>query len=171
MRQKQFRGTADASARSWAVATAAAWRYRAVHRWFVRRRTRSSLVDVAIGRATVARGVVPLAVEELDLPIAGVLVGGEVRFDRHDLPFHGKHFGDRAAVERVQLRPGRRQQEGTSLGELVETGLRRAPERAVGFGVLTVGTLPLRQCTDEEKGVVATGALLFRRHPIRPRPK
>ena len=53
--------------------------------------------------------------------------------------------------------------------EVVERLLGRDPAGPVGFGVLAVGPLSLRQCADKEVRVVAAGALLLRRHPVRPR--
>ena len=83
LRRQRSRGTPDGSARWSAAATAAAWRCPAARRWCGRRRTRSCqrrVGAVALGRATVARGVVAVAVEELDLPVAGALWRrGEVR--------------------------------------------------------------------------------------------
>src|ERR1700730_3205342 len=110
--QKRSRGTPGVSTHWWAVATAAAWRCRAAHRWCGRRRTRSCkrrVRAVAIGRAVVATIVLAVAVEELDLPVAVPL--GKMRFDGDDLTLDCKHFGDGAPGQRVQLRPRRRQQE------------------------------------------------------------
>src|SRR3979490_3211763 len=93
-----------------AAAKAAAWRCRAAQRWCGRRRTRSCnwcVAAVAVGGAAVAGLVVAVAVEKLALPVTGDCIGGQMRFDGDDLAFDGEHLGDRAAVQRVELRPGR----------------------------------------------------------------
>src|SRR3981189_334978 len=102
--QKRSRGTPGVSTHWWAVATAAAWRCRAAHRWCgggVTRSCKRRVRAVAIGRAVVAGVVVAVAVEELDLPVAVPL--GKMRFDGDDPTFHGKHFGDIAPGQAGQL--------------------------------------------------------------------
>ena len=113
--------------------------------------------------------VIAVGVEELENPV--IAVDFDVRLHGHDLTLDGQHVGNRAPVQRVQLRPGRRQQEATAGFEFGDGGLRRGPLRTVGFGVVAVGTLTFRQHPDEEVGVIATGALGFGRHPVGPRPQ
>ncbi len=60
-----------------------------------------------------------------------------MRLDRHDLAFHGQHFGDGAAGQRVQLRPRRRQQERARLGEVVERLPRGVIQSARSVSVLS----------------------------------
>ena len=90
---------------------------------------------------------------------------------RDDPALHGEHLGDGATVQRIELGPRRRQQETASVGEVVERRLRGHPVGFVGLGVVTVGALPLREGTDEEERVVATGPFFLRRHPVGPRPQ
>ena len=125
---------------------------------------------VALGRPVVAGGVVPVAVEELDLPVAvayGARCGSTATIWRSTASTSAtvRPFSESSCVHvggnRNDLPPAN--SSSAACG--------RRPECAVGFGVVAVGALALRQRPDEEVGVVAAGALLFRRHPVRPRPQ
>lgn len=104
--------------------------------------------------------VVAVAVEELDLPI--VLPNGQLRLHLGDLAFEGQHLGDRPARQRVQLAPGRRQQQraAPAKSSMALSGLDQSAWS--DFGVLAVGPLSFWQVRDGCIGVVTAGALLFR---------